>query len=88
MLGDAFEKFGNMFLEIYELDPDRFLKIPELTLQWALRKTKVKLDLLTDTYMLFMVEKSIRGIICHALCRYVKAKYVIKKTHHKLSVGI
>ena len=38
--------------------------------------------------MLFMVEKSIRGIICHALCRYVKAKYVIKKTHHKLSVGI
>ena len=53
MLGDAFEKFGNMFLEIYELDPDRFLKIPELTLQWALRKTKVKLDLLTDTYVVY-----------------------------------
>ena len=31
-------------------------------------KAKVKLDLLTDIYMLLMVGKGISGGICHAIC--------------------
>ena len=31
-----------------------------------LKKTKVKLDLLTDTNMLLMIEKGIRGGVCHS----------------------
>ena len=50
-----------MCLEIYELDPAKFLSAPGLAWQAALKKTKVKLDLLTDIDMLLMVEKSIRG---------------------------
>ena len=37
-----------MCLEIYELDPAKFLSAPGLAWQAALKKTKVKLHLLTD----------------------------------------
>ena len=33
----------------------------------SLKKTKVKLDLLADMDLLLMVEKGIRGIMCHAI---------------------
>ena len=36
------------------------------------KKTEVKLELLTDVDMLLMVEKGIRGGICHAMHRYPK----------------
>ena len=37
------------------------------------KKTKVKLDILTNIEMLLMIEKGIRGGICHAVYGYVKA---------------
>ena len=55
---------------MYELDPAHFFTAPELAWQAALKKTKVKLDLLTDIDMLLMVAKSITG--CHAIHRYAK----------------
>ena len=48
LLTDVFESFQNMCLEIYELDPAKFLSAPGLAWQSALKKTKVKLALLTD----------------------------------------
>ena len=42
--------------EIHELDSAHFLTAPGLPWQAALKKTKVKLDLLTDINMLLMVE--------------------------------
>ena len=66
-----------MCLRIYELD--------------AVKKTKVKLDLLTD--MLLMLKKDIRGGICHAIHWYVKANnkymknYDKNKDRHILSIG-
>ena len=65
MLADIFEKFWNMCLEVYELDPAHFLSVPELVWQAALKKTKVNLDLLTDINMSLLVEKGVRGGICH-----------------------
>ena len=56
-----------MRLKIYELDPAKFLSAPGLAWQAALIRTKVKLDLLTDTDMLLMVQKSIRGGICNSI---------------------
>ena len=41
--------------------------------QSALNKTKVKLDFLTDIDMLLMVDRGIRGGICHTIYRYMKA---------------
>ena len=55
----------------------------------AQKKTGVKLELLTDTDVLLMVEKGIRGGICHAVLRYAKAddtwKIMIKIQHHHTS---
>ena len=56
-----------MCLKIYELDPEKFLSVPGLALSAALKKTPVKLDLLTDIDMSLMVEKGIRGRICHSI---------------------
>ena len=41
-----------MCLEIYELDPAKFLSAPGLARQAALKRSKVKLDLLIDIDML------------------------------------
>ena len=53
-------------MKLSQLD---FLTAPGLVWQGALKKTKVKLDLLTDIDMLLVVEKGIRRGICHALHR-------------------
>ena len=61
LLADAFRNFRNMCLKIYEFDPAKFLSATGLPWQAALKKTKVKLDLLTDINTLLMVEKDISG---------------------------
>ena len=43
-------------LKLYELDPARLFSAAGLAWQAALKKTKVKLELLTDINMLLMVE--------------------------------
>ena len=72
-----------MRLKIYEIDPSNFLLAPGLAWQAVLKKTKVKLDLSTDIDMLFMVEKGIRGGICHSIYRYTKANYKYMKNSDK-----
>ena len=49
----------------------------------SFKKTKVKLDLLTDIDMLLMVEKGIRGGICHSIYRYAKANNKYMKNYDK-----
>ena len=51
----------NTCLKIYELDPAKFRSALGSAWSAALRKTKVKLALLTDMDMLLMVKKGIRG---------------------------
>ena len=67
MLADVFKNFQNMCLKISELDPAFFLSAPGLVWEAALKKTNAELDLLTDIDMLLMVEKRIRGGICHVI---------------------
>ena len=70
LLADVFENFRKMCFEIYKLDPAKFISVPT---GLALKKTQVKLHLLTDIDMLLMVEKGIRIGICDAVHRYAKA---------------
>ena len=83
LLADVFENFRNMCLKIYELDPGKFLLTPGLAWQAALKKTKLKLDLLTNIDMLLMVEKGIRGGICNSIYRYAKASNKYMKDYDK-----
>ena len=75
---DVSENFCKICLEIYGLDPVKLISTPRLVWQADLKKTEVKLELLTDTDRLLMIEKDIREGICHAIYQYAKAndKYV------------
>ena len=50
----------------------------------ALEKTKVKLDLLTDINMLFMVERGLRGGMYHSIYWYAKANNKCMKDYDKI----
>ena len=83
-----------MCLKIYYLDPIKFNSAPGLAWQAALKTTEVKLELVTDIDMLSLVEKGIRGGICHAIHWYAKTnnKYVkeydINKELSYLNIGM
>ena len=49
----------------------------------CLKKTEIKLELLIDVDMSLMVEKGIRGEICHAIYRYAKANNKYMKNQNK-----
>ena len=72
LLADVFENFRDKCIEIYGLDPAHFLSAPGLAWQGCLKKTRVKLELLTDNDMLLMAEEGIRDGICQAI--YSKSK--------------
>ena len=73
LLADVFENFRDMCLKDYELDPAHFVSLPGLAWQACLKKTNMELELLTDYDMLLMVQKGIRGGICHSIQRNAKA---------------
>ena len=87
LFADVFENFRNKCIEIYELDPAHFLSAPGLAWQACLEKTGIKLELITDVNMLLIVEKGIRGGICHAIHKYAKVnnKYMKNYNNNKQS---
>ena len=85
LLSDVFENFRNMCIKVYKLDPTHFVSAPGLAWQACLKKTEVELELITNVDMLLMIEKGIRGGICHAVHRFAKAnnKYMIYFAENK-----
>ena len=65
LLADVFEKIREKWIEIYGLD-SYFYSAPGLAWQACLKKTGVKLELLTDIDMLLMVQKDARGGMCQS----------------------
>ena len=76
------KKIENICLEIYQLDPVNFFSGPRLAWETALKTTEVKLELLSDTDMLLIVEKEIRGEICHSINRLIDMQLI-----HAISKG-
>ena len=76
-------KILEICLNIYKLDPVYFVSAPGLAWQACLKKTGVKLELLTDYDMILMIEKGIRGGICQATHRYAKANNKYMKNYDK-----
>ena len=81
LLSDVFERFRDICLFHYKLDPAWYFTAPGLAWDACLRKTKVELELLHDQDMLLMVEKGIRGGVSMISTRYGKAnnKYMTKE---------
>ena len=80
---DVFENFRNKCIKIYEFDPAHFFSVLGLAWQACLKRTEVELELLTNIDLLLMVEKGIRGGICHAIHRYTKANNGYMKNHDR-----
>ena len=47
------------------------------------KETEVKLEILTDNDMLLMVEKGVKGGVCHTIHRYAKANKKYMKDYDK-----
>ena len=75
--------FENLGLKIYYLGPENILSAPGLPGQAALKEAEVKLEFIVDIYILPMVEKDLRGGICHAIHRYAKANKKDMKKYNK-----
>ena len=73
MLADVFLNFRNECIKIFEIDCAHLISTPGLAWQACLKKTRVKLGLLTDINMLMIVEKEVRGVIGNAIHKYAKA---------------
>ena len=71
------------------VNPVCFITASELAWQAALKKTKIKLELLTNIDILLMVENEIRGI-CYAIHQYanVNNKYIKYAAKNKESLYI
>ena len=61
LLADIFEKFRNVCMSVYELDPVHFFSAPNLSWEAMLITTKVEIELLPDIDMLLFCENAIRG---------------------------
>lgn len=61
LLADVFESFQAHCLKIYGLDPVWYYTLPGFGWSAMLKKTGVKLELLTDIDMHTFVERGIRG---------------------------
>ena len=73
MLTDVFENFRDVCIEHYGLDPAWCFTSPGLAWDAALKKTKIRLELLSDYDMILMINKGIRGGISMISNRYATA---------------
>ena len=73
LLADVFEKFRDICLINYGLDPVYYYTAPGLAWDAMLKMTGVNLELLSNVDMLLMIEKGIRGGVSMVSNRYGKA---------------
>ena len=61
MLTDEFEKFIDICLKYYELDPCHYFSSPRLSWDAMLKMTDVKLEKISDIDKYYFIEKGSRG---------------------------
>ena len=80
LLADSFEKFRDVNLRYFNIDPCHCYSAPGLTWQAGLKYTKIKLDLLSDIDILLSFEKAIRG----GISGIMGSRYAKSDENHKL----
>ena len=73
LLADIFENFRDVCLKNYKLDPAWYYTSPGLSWDALIKKTEIKLDLLSDIDKILFIESGIRGGVSMILNRYGKA---------------
>ena len=87
LLADVFEKFIDLCLKFYGLDPCHYFSSLGLSWDAMLKMTSVKLEKISDTDKYLFIEKGLRGGISYIGKRYAKAnsKYMNDYDSKKLS---
>ena len=83
LLADIFENFRDKYIGADKLDPAYFLTTPGLSWWACLKKTGVKLELLTDENTFLTYEEGIRGGICNKVHSYAEANNKYMKNYDK-----
>ena len=73
MLANVFEKFIDMSLKYYGLDPCHYFRFPGLSWNAMLKMTGIKLEKISDIDKYLFIEKGTRGGISYIAKRYAKA---------------
>ena len=90
LLTDVFEKFIDICLKYYGLDPCHYFSSPGLSLDAMLKMTNIELEKTSDSDKYLFIEKGLRGGISYIAKRYAKAnnKYLNDYEPKKLSTFI
>ena len=72
LLADVFEKFINMCLDYYGLDPCHYFRSPGLSWDSMLKMTKIELELISDIDMHLFIEKGMIGGISYIAKQHSK----------------
>ncbi|CAB4012234.1 Gastrula zinc finger [Paramuricea clavata] len=73
LLADVFEDFRRVCLDNYKLDPAHYISAPGLSWDAMLKRTGVKLDLLSNVDMYQFIEKGMRGGVSYIGHRHAQA---------------
>ena len=75
LLADVFEKFIDMCLKFYVLDPCHYFSSPGLSWDSKLKMTGVELEKISNIEKYLFIEKGLKGRISYMAKRYAKANY-------------
>ena len=89
LLADVFENLyiciiWNIYFNIFELNPTKFISVPVLAWQEALKKDYSKIRSFNWHGYVIMVGKGIRGGICHSIYPHAKANNKFMKDYDKI----
>jgi hypothetical protein len=73
LLADVFENFRQFSLTNYKLDPAHYVSSPQLSWDAMLLYTHVKIGLMHDPEMFYMIDSGIRGGVAMIVHRYAIA---------------
>ena len=78
LLANPFEKFINMYLNYYELDPCHYFSRQRLSWDETLKMTRIELELISAINMQLFTENGMRGGISYIAKRHSKSsnKYI------------
>ncbi|KAK3107749.1 hypothetical protein FSP39_021357 [Pinctada imbricata] len=73
LLSDVFERFRDMTISNFDLDPLQYFTLAGLCWSACLKMSEVQLELITDLEQYLMIEKGTRGGVSMITTRYAKA---------------
>ena len=86
LLADVFEKFIDLCLEFYKLDPCHYFSSPRLSQNVMLKMTGVKLEKISEIDMYLFIEQGLRGGISDIAIRYFKGNNKYMKNYDPTNI--